>query len=673
MEENNEKPIPKDNKKMIHCKNCRQDILAEKMFLHEGFCNRNNIYCDHCNKVFLKEDYQSHLFNSKNEKKRMLKTPDRPRRKEKGATIKTINIYTSPIITRRSTAFEFIEMPMIEEYKVNKPIIISEDGQILSNKNKNEDLLPYFGINSAKSNDRDNLLDENIITNQDEFIENNPILFQQNDINMNQYIKETLRNSENPRNININYDTLFGKNDNIDTNINKLDSKLNIINLTENLDFLEHSKNLNRSHSSNMLFNKINLNDNNSNFLNNNNNFDNNFIATTSGSKKNNINNKQKNNNIIINNNIITYNSNNNINKIHNFFNAEENKPKYHDKSLMNNDIFQEINATRFNPTRTSSKNEILDFKKNIEKNIINNSSKKSNKEPNDRNSKINSSNNKNNKISSYKVERSPKNSSKKKTNSNNKNKNKVEKKNIKNNIMKKCEFCDSLVDDLVVHYKIYHYKMNKDLLKPQKRDTVLLNEKLNNTNTNDNGIEESNKKILLRQFKSNFHLIKKHTSNNIKNRSKNKFNFKTEKKTNSNNKKFKSPNNIQKVKKINLNKNLENLILLENSEKKSYPEDNFRASLAIRTQARDYTDKRKKIFININDNLIQSEYRSMKNRNAISPLNIKAEENNFFNNINDNSSPYYFTEARNSDKSKNWQLYRSPIVQKIDFTNENF
>ena len=48
------------------CNNCRQDILSEKMFLHEGFCHRNNIYCDHCDKVFLKTDYEEHLKDLRN-------------------------------------------------------------------------------------------------------------------------------------------------------------------------------------------------------------------------------------------------------------------------------------------------------------------------------------------------------------------------------------------------------------------------------------------------------------------------------------------------------------------------------------------------------------------------------------------------------------------------------
>ena len=52
---------------------------------------------------------------------------------------------------------------------------------------------------------------------------------------------------------------------------------------------------------------------------------------------------------------------------------------------------------------------------------------------------------------------------------------------------------------------------MNREILKPQKRDTVLLNEKLSSTDINETGIEENNRKILLREFKLKFN---KNTTN---------------------------------------------------------------------------------------------------------------------------------------------------------------
>ena len=99
-----------------------------------------------------------------------LKTPDRPIRREKIPQIQHINIYTSPVITKRKTAFEYIEMPMTEQYKVNNPIIITENGQVLSNKNNNEYLLPYFGIRNSTGNER-KLIADDIIINEDEFYE----------------------------------------------------------------------------------------------------------------------------------------------------------------------------------------------------------------------------------------------------------------------------------------------------------------------------------------------------------------------------------------------------------------------------------------------------------------------------------------------------------------------
>ena len=640
MDKNNENSEKKDNKKKIHCKNCRQEILAEKMFLHEGFCFRNNIYCEHCDKVFLKQDFEMHLINSKNDKKRMLRTPDRPKKKEKAAKIRTINIYTSPIITRKKTTFEYIEMPMVEEYKINKPIIISENGQILSNKNNNEALLPYLGISSAKSNNKDNLVEE-IITNQDEFTESNPILFNDNDLNMNKYIETSLRNSASVRNFNTNFNINFEQNNNIGNNTGMINSKINLVELTENMDFLEKSNNLKRSLSSNAILKNNNINDKNICFKNNINS-SNNLIKSESDMKMNNINTKQNKNNIIINNNIITYNSNNNINKIHNFYNNDQNKPKNNDKSLMNNDIFQEIKATNFNPTRTSNKSDILKFKKNLEKNIKNNSSKKNTKEPNDRDSNLNSSGKKN-KVSSYTLERSPQNSPKRNSN----------KKKINNS--KICEFCNSIVDDIEMHYKIYHYKMNREILKPQKRDTVLLNEKLSSTDINETGIEENNRKILLREFKLKFN---KNTTNPK--------NYKTEKKIKYNYKKFNSPK-VRKVKKLNLDKELQIINSVEKSDNK-YPEDNFRKSGANRTQARDYNEKRKII---LNDNF-KPYYKNVKiNTNTSYPSNLKNEEKNFFK--NDNSLNYKYTEDKKFDKYSKKQIFKSPATKKINLMKNIF
>ena len=85
MSSKNKQPKDKESK-LIMCKNCHQKILASKMFLHEGFCFRNNVFCKHCERVFLKRDYAYHLKNketktSKN-KRSTLKESKRQGRKK---------------------------------------------------------------------------------------------------------------------------------------------------------------------------------------------------------------------------------------------------------------------------------------------------------------------------------------------------------------------------------------------------------------------------------------------------------------------------------------------------------------------------------------------------------------------------------------------------------------
>ena len=60
---------PDNSDKYIKCTNCHQNILSSKMFLHEGFCLRNNTYCFECGKVILKKDFETHLNDHTNLKK----------------------------------------------------------------------------------------------------------------------------------------------------------------------------------------------------------------------------------------------------------------------------------------------------------------------------------------------------------------------------------------------------------------------------------------------------------------------------------------------------------------------------------------------------------------------------------------------------------------------------
>ena len=508
--------ISNDNQdsKLIRCGNCRQNILASKMFLHEGFCSRNNIFCDHCQKVFLKKDYQNHLDNINNKNKNNRNSTKSKKKAKKQKESQNINIFRSPIITKRQTAFEYIEMPTTEELKINNPIIIS-DGKIVSNKNKNDYLVPYFGIKSFDENNQNN---NSLIKTFDENNQNNNSLIKTQDL----YEKSDVLNQTELLNVidsfhkkyddykieidlgkkmknSSSMDDLLMANNRLTYNLlynpfldqinfekdNYVKYEDNIYNNTIN-DIIKYTDLPYKEKSfSNLLINNNDNNNNNNNnnsliYNNDNNNIDindnNNYIDMDKDKQ-----NKNKKNNIIINNNIITYNSNNSINKIDNIYNKEE-KHYTQNKNTNIDSIKKKI---------------LIDRQKDI-CNI---------KEPNDNLSKNTFQNYQ---FSSYIMEKEKKpqnNYSKKNDNKQNPESESTENKN-KNDTKKKekCEFCNSEVDDLVMHYQYYHLKRINEFVIPKKRDTLLLNEKLNEGNTDEIGIDDSKKKILLRELKPNFH-----------------------------------------------------------------------------------------------------------------------------------------------------------------------
>ena len=172
--------------KVIRCTNCRQDISSEKMFLHEGFCHRNNKYCEHCDQVFLKEHYEKHI--KKISAKKLNEKKQKSLKKEIEETEKVIQmtqnenennikeeiatVVKKSITTVNPESVEYVHMPLTEEYTtINNPIIISPNGQIVSNKNKNDYLLPYFGINVIQNNanNNNNLNDLNMFSTEQDF------------------------------------------------------------------------------------------------------------------------------------------------------------------------------------------------------------------------------------------------------------------------------------------------------------------------------------------------------------------------------------------------------------------------------------------------------------------------------------------------------------------------
>ena len=621
----------KEDSKLIRCKNCRQDILASKMFLHEGFCHRNNIYCEHCGKVLLKKDYESHFIINSNKKERKTQKIKGKKQKE----IQRFNFYRSPIITKRNTAFEFVEMPMTEEYKINNPIIISEDGKILSMKNKNEYLLPYFGIHNTQNNynNDNNQINKELFGN--DFISNQIDLFKDDNTNnnLNNIFKEIdfvndMKYSASMTNLlpnnNIYEEYLLFKynKEQLKQENNKYLNEQ--INNNINNDLKYKNKN-NSSLLNNISFTEENIIQENINNIDNENDINNNE-------------NKQNNNNIIINNNIITYNSNDNINKINNIFD------KYKDNQLFddNNNINTKLNnnkdiiinvpknkrSTSFNPLRITNKEEMKKFNIKLKKNIKHNDLNFNSKEPNDSNTKQIITNKI---ITSYILEKKPRN---------NKN-NKIRKKlhSIENKLfkkdtkIKKCEFCNSNVEDLIVHYQYYHSKKNNQIFVPKKRDTALLNEKLNCTNIEEGGLDEKNKKILLREFKPSLH--NKTTLDNLNNNLNNiNSDIKSEKKF------FSKPNKIEKM---TFNR------ILSTKNVKNSPEDSKRKNNIPKTQERDFEHKK---FIELNNEyLITSEDKSVSKKynglNYIGSPQITTSHYNYSNNI---FSPIVFYQGKRNN-----------------------
>ena len=266
--------------KLVRCENCRQEIASDKMFLHEGFCKRNNTFCEHCERIFLKEDYEQHIKDISKKKA----PKDGPKDEESSINSKkseTNDEEKPPIIHQiettinPTTEFEYIHMPLVEEYTINNPIIIS-DGQIVSDKNKNEYLLPFLGISPTRT--------LNNFVNDTNFYKNQELL---NIQKKNQY-----KNIYNLKNIDNKNHFYTIKKNNTYNNFNFYNNN------TNQLHFLND---LNKINPDLTKYNKIN--------------YDNDNL-------------KKKNNKIIINNNIITYNDNKNISKIHNYFSNESTPEK---------------------------------------------------------------------------------------------------------------------------------------------------------------------------------------------------------------------------------------------------------------------------------------------------------------------------------------------------------
>jgi hypothetical protein len=446
-----------EKSKVTRCTNCRQDISSEKMFLHEGFCHRNNKFCEHCDKVFLKEDYEKHIkkisaknINEKTDKnikneidieetKKAIQITQNKNENVNNIKEEIATVVKKSVTTVNPESVEYLHMPLTKEITtISKPIIISPNGQIVSNKNKNDYLLPYLGINLIQNNYNNNYnlngfnmfsTDPNNYYDKDDFLN----IGNQNNLT-------DIQNSFNLKDIDTN--KIFQTEANIDTR--------------NNYDFITHGE---------LFINENNNNNNDYNLyqINNQINSSNDYRIFDGNESNNNLYSTNDLNNIYKNNstefNFINKNINNE--KMDFYKNQNKNKKKY---LKVNTKIVKKVFT---NKNQSNKKNFKIPLDKNRSRNKdMNMNHNKNVKEPTDNNSKINIKS----KISLMKQ-----------------NKNKNTQRQPMNKISKK--------------------KGYRRDVKDSKRKNSSLDENLFQ-NIDENGIDEMKKKVLQRELMPNKHFI---------------------------------------------------------------------------------------------------------------------------------------------------------------------
>ena len=593
---------------IIECKNCRQGIIADKMFLHEGFCFRNNVYCEHCEKVFLKNDYDEHVKMISNSQTK--KTDSQPQRKKRPETLSKnqkpkpenefdnslnnidINENENENLNNiNAPSLEFVQMPTTELFQINAPIII-ENGKIISDKNKNEFLLPQLGCGFFQNNKKSEEILDGIINQGDIFKENNN--FSRNSYNIEQ-LKKILNEDIIKKKINKKKNKNFKKSNKSNTSN---EQEENDIQLNEQINLYGQEKeNKARSFINNINHNGFNISDDN---------------PINIGQD-----NIKKKNSIVINNNIITYNTNKNISKLHNFYSPRQ-KPE---KSLININLdhksFNRDSIDSIPLDRDSIKSHRIQLHNSFKSNYNKNSS--NSKEPKDSNSK---------KIhQSYgqvpKIAHMPNSA------------------NGKINLEKKrCEYCKNLIDltEMNLHCKICK-KGNKkkslkklDIPKPKKRKISPFDNKTIEGNMNGK-FRENNKEIINRQFNTALNLInlnydKKIDRGNISNPER----------------KIKTKKMIKDGKRCRIKKKLFSYKEEDNNNDKDFPEDTKREEQNARTLKRTYKRLNNMSLDSNNIDFINENAMNMNAINSfIQPIeyNLPNEEVNpwtFYNNNNGNT-----------------------------------
>lgn len=558
---------------LIKCNNCRQFISTKKMFLHEGFCNRNNVFCEHCESVFLKKDYKYHILEiSRNLSPKNRESISNQIKKnfknlniDKNENVKVQNVI--PLLGKK-------QIQLIEEYKINNPIVLSPFGEIISKKNKNEFILPMLGINHKREENTKNIfLNHNNIFN----INNNIIKYE--NYPYSKKLKEAYSSSS--------FDGLYNlyKNNSF---INNLESNnnnfINTKNYNRNIMKLKTSQNglnYNKNFISKKAKNNLDLINFNNNSIDENSQkgkkvrFNKNSLINKTDIKQNE---KTPERRIIIDENIANFTD-------INFYNKNNNYNFITSVSPFNS-------KTHFHPIRILKKSRI----KNID-----DVQKLSIKVPLDN---ISKKNKKDNSINI--IEKIPQNNHSPKMPSSH-----IAKKS--NEFLKKCEYCNIITDNLNIHYNYCSKKNEYNNIIIQKNSNKLGNIE-DYENIIDSGDDEKNNEIIIRQFKPNFLenigrtlYLREPIHHSCKSQDKN-----------INKKLFKSIINKDNNKK--------------ESRNKDSPEDNIKGRNILKTQQRNY--RRNKDFKLDNKQEFLYEKRTSKRRgkpkmnDATKPKNNKSAKN---------------------------------------------
>ena len=366
------------NELKIKCKSCRQYIPSHKMFLHEGFCQKNNIFCEHCDQVFLRKDYDQHILEISTNLSKTNKDSIIKRLKTDFKDFKNENYNNNDYFTKEKNVKKKsmkITIPIIEQLTIRKPIVIGPYGNILPAKN-DDYLISLFNSNlMIKNFQRSPKYNLVLNTKYNEGLTQNKTNY--NNVNYSNCIKKTDMNHINI----LNNNNIFNEKNSILIFDKKNEEKNNLrINILYNNCIENNISSISNRNDINGINRK--------NFSKSIDNCSNDIIYTKD---KPNINSEKSKNNIIINNNIITYNSNHNINKINNIFNEvqnTQNREKINRENKDNiNDSKRNINEILRNNTNTNIYyNRYLKQKENK---IINNLENSSKKEPQDNISKI--------------------------------------------------------------------------------------------------------------------------------------------------------------------------------------------------------------------------------------------------------------------------------------------